>query len=109
VKRIFLIFLVLLNLFLMFRLVMSDQGVFGYLELRKDSARMQQELDQTKVQAEDLSHEIRLLKSNRDYLMDIIRKRMNYLGHDEIVYVFSGPSEDVADQHTGAAPHAGQD
>lgn len=108
-RRVFLILLIGLNFLLAFRLLAGDKGLFAYRELREDHQRMQERLAHADRRALELSQEIRLLKSDRDYLMDTIRKRMNYLAKDEIVYVFPDTQSDTSDPHAGAIKNADQD
>ncbi|GAB6176540.1 septum formation initiator family protein [Desulfobaculum senezii] len=108
-RRIFLVILILLNLTLGYRLLVGDQGLIAYRELREDHEQMTRRLAEAEQRARDLSREIRLLKSDRDYLKDTLRKRMNYLERDEIVYVFPDSQSDTPDTHPGAAIDADQD
>nr|WP_245168168.1 septum formation initiator family protein [Desulfobaculum xiamenense] len=101
--------LLVLNAFLGYRLLASDQGVFAYVKLREECGRMQDRLAEADRRARDLSREIRLLQFDRDYLKDTIRKRMNYLAQDEVVYVFPDAKTDSTDPHAGAATNANQD
>ncbi|MEF2231000.1 MAG: septum formation initiator family protein [Pseudodesulfovibrio sp.] len=87
--RILLVALLLfINLFLLFRLIWSDQGVFSYLELRNRYAVLQEKIDAVDKQSLDLSQEIRRLKSDKAYQEKVVRERMNFVKKDEILYIF---------------------
>lgn len=87
--RIILIALLLfINLFLVFRLIWSDQGVFAYLELKGRYELLQSKIDAVDEESLDLSQEIRRLKSDPAYQEKIIRERMNFVKKDEILYIF---------------------
>lgn len=105
-KRIFLGFLVVLNLVLGYRLLVGDQGWFGYLKLKREYQDMQRRLDQSRERARELSMEIRRLKTDPEFLQDAIRQRMNFVGPDETMYVFpEGEGEDAAHNSAGAQGH----
>lgn len=102
-KRIFLVFLVVLNLFLGYRLLAGDHGLFAYLDLKGDHDGMQQRLDAEGQRSRELSAEIRQLKSDSAYLENAIRQRMNYVGESETLYIFPDPQEEEgAPQRAGA-------
>ena len=87
--RILLVALLLfINLFLLFRLIWSDQGVFSYFELRNRYAFLQEKIDAVDKQSLDLSQEIRRLKSDKAYQEKVVRERMNFVKKDEILYIF---------------------
>ena len=80
--------LVVVNLFLLFRMIWSDQGVFAYLELKNRYEVLQSKIDTVDSKSLDLSQEIRRLKSDKAYQEKIIRERMNFVKQDEILYIF---------------------
>jgi len=80
--------LLIINLFLMFRLIWSDQGVFAYMELKTRYELLQSKIDGVDGKSLDLSQEIRRLKSDRAYQEKIVRERMNFVKKDEILYIF---------------------
>jgi len=81
-------FLLLINLFLMFRLIWSDQGVFAYMELKSRYETLQSKIDSVDVESLDLSQEIRRLKADKSYQEKIVRERMNFVKKDEVLYIF---------------------
>lgn len=87
-RRLFLGFLLILNLFLCYRLVAGGTGVFAYLDLRDRYRQMEARLAEADAKSRDLSREIRLLKTDREYLESRIRMRMNYVGDKETLYLF---------------------
>lgn len=80
--------LLLINLFLLFRLIWSDQGVFAYLELKNRYELLQARIDNVDSESLDLSQEIRRLKSDKAYQEKVIRERMNFVKKDEVLYIF---------------------
>ena len=81
-------FLLVLNAILGYRLVAGETGMFAYLELREHSEDMERRLHRAEDRSRDLSREIRLLKTDREYLESRIRVRMNYVGQGETLYLF---------------------
>jgi cell division protein FtsB len=87
--RILLVALLLfINLFLLFRLVWSDQGVFTYLELKNRYEALEEKIKSVDAESLDLSQEIRRLKSDKAYQEKVVRERMNFVKKDEILYIF---------------------
>lgn len=80
--------LLVINLFLLFRLIWSDQGVFAYLELKNRYEVLQTKIKGVDDESLDLSQEIRRLKSDKAYQEKVIRERMNFVKQDEILYIF---------------------
>ena len=80
--------LIFINLFLLFRLIWSDQGVFAYLELKSRYEVLQSKIDKVDKESLDLSQEIRRLKSDKTYQEKVVRERMNFVKKDEILYIF---------------------
>lgn len=101
--------LVAVNCLLAWRLLAGEQGLFAYLELRRSHERMQQRLDRADDRARDVSDAIRRLKSDPATVENEIRTRLNYVGRDEVMYVF--PEQDRLDaaNPAGAGPHEDQD
>ena len=82
------VLLVVINLFLLIRLIWSDQGIFAYLELKGRHDALQQKIDNVDAKSLDLSQEIRKLKSDKGYQEKIVRERMNFVKKDELLYIF---------------------
>lgn len=101
--------LVAVNCLLAWRLLAGEQGLFAYLELRHRHAEMQDRLQQADARSRDLSDAIRRLKSDPAGMENEIRTRLNYVGRDEVMYVF--PDQDAmadAANPPGAGPHEDQ-
>ena len=81
-----------LNIFLLYWLLWSEQGIFRYHELQNRYQALEskiQELDEKNVQ---LSQEIRMLQKDRQYIEKMIREQMNYVKENEILYLPENPS-----------------
>lgn len=87
-RLIFVALLVAINLFLLIRLIWSDQGVFAYLELKNRYEVLQAKIEAVDGRSLDLSQEIRKLKSDKGYQEKVVRERMNFVKKDEILYIF---------------------
>lgn len=97
-RRFLLAGLILFNIFLLYNLIWSDNGIFAYLELKNHQAQFKQRLDSINEKALDLSQEIRWLKTDRAFTEKMARSQMNYLKNDEILYQF--PPDPKADTTT---------
>jgi len=89
-RRILLGFLIFVNIVLLFRLVWTEHGLFAYMNMRKRSVKLQNQLQEVDVKSLELSKEIRRLKNDRSYQETVIRERMNYVKDSEVLYIFSG-------------------
>lgn len=87
-RRLIVCFLILLNLFFLYRLLLSDQGVFTYFELREKYDDLSGRTQAANDRSLNLSNEIRWLKSDEVYQERIVRTHMNYLGKNETLYRF---------------------
>ncbi|MBI9110156.1 septum formation initiator family protein [Maridesulfovibrio ferrireducens] len=87
-RRLLLGLLVLINVVLLLRLGLSEQGVFGYLELDRKVQELELKIEDADSRTLELSREIRRLKSDRAYQEKIIRSRMNYVKENELLYIF---------------------
>ena len=101
-RRLLLAFLLAINAILLYRLIWSDtQGVLAYKTLKERHAVLEariKELDEKNVA---LSREIRLLQSDEKYLEKIIRKHLNFVKDNEILYIFPN-TKDTAKTGAGA-------
>ena len=77
-----------LNVFLLYRVVFSDHGIFAYRELKTRYVELEEKIQVLNDVSLELSQEIRLLKSDRRHIEQIIRQQMNFVKEDETVYVF---------------------
>ena len=89
-RRILLGVLVVVNVVLLFRLIWSEHGVIAYMNMRKRSAMLEDQLREVDGRSLDLSKEIRRLKNDRSYQEKVIREHMNYVKENEVLYIFSG-------------------
>lgn len=105
-RRVLLGLLVVINLVLIIRLGLSEQGFFGYMELDDKVKELERKIDAADNRTIELSREIRRLKSDRAYQEKIIRSRMNYVKENEVLYIFP---ETGKDKSQGAASDAKQD
>ena len=87
-RRTLLSALVVFNLFLLYNLVWSENGIFAYLDLKSRHAQLVKNLETLEERSLDLSQEIRWLKSDRTFTEKMARSRMNYLKDNEILYQF---------------------
>ncbi len=87
-RRFLLAGLIFFNIFLLYNLIWSDNGIFAFLELRARHAQLKEHLDSVNDKSLDLSQEIRWLKTDRAFTEKMARAQMNYLKDSEILYQF---------------------
>lgn len=87
-RRVLFGLLVILNLYLLLSMIWGGGGLFAYLDLDERYAGLEVELSELTQTSLGLSREIRDLTSNPEHQRQVVRERMNYVGADEILYIF---------------------
>ncbi len=100
-NRLLLGLIAVLNILFLYRILLSDQGIFGYLDLRKRNHALEQRIDELHTKTMQLSEEIRLLQSDSGFIEKMIREQLNFVKENEVLYDFSGV--------TPSAPSPGAD
>ena len=87
-RRFLLTALIFFNVFLLYNLIWSDNGIFAYLELKARHQQLKERLEAINDHSLDLSQEIRWLKTDQAFTEKMARSQMNYLKENEILYQF---------------------
>ena len=87
-KPFFLALVLLLNAALFSRLMWGENSIYAWKALREKQNDISQELTQLDERRAALSREIRLLKTDPDYVEKVIRQRLNYVRKNEVLYLF---------------------
>lgn len=87
-KMLFLVLLLLLNAALFSRLMWGSGSIHSWYALKEKHSEVSQELCALNEKRAALSREIRLLKTDPDYVEKVIRQRLNYVRENEILYLF---------------------
>ncbi len=77
-----------LNVALLGALVWGDQGIMAYRALKEQCLALDYRVKSLDEQNVALSREIRLLQSDEKYIEKMIRKRLNFVRDNEILYIF---------------------
>ena len=93
-KLLFLVLIVLLNAALLFRLLWGAGSIYSWYALKEKQTEVSQELVELNEKRAALSREIRLLKTDPDYVEKVIRQRLNYVRKNEILYLFDKNRQD---------------
>lgn len=80
--------LVVLNVLLLARLLLSGQSIFAYSRLEDRHEELSRRLEAAEARNVELTREIKRLKSDRKYQEKVVRERLNFVRKDEILYVF---------------------
>ena len=88
-RQIFLCLSLLCNAVLVYKLVWSDDGIMAYQKMKDQYSISEQKIIELDNKNLTLSQEIRLLQSDDKYIDAMIRKRLNFVKEDEILYIFS--------------------
>ena len=104
-KMLFLVFLVLLNAALFSRLMWGTGSIHSWYALKEKQSEVSQELQSLNAKRAALSREIRLLKTDPDYVEKVIRQRLNYVRDNEVLYIFDKPRQgDSPEKGTESKP-----
>ncbi len=87
-RHLFLLLLAGGNIFLLYLLCISDQGIHAYLEMSRRHERLVYGMQEAEDHSRRLSREIRWLKSNKKYMEQVIRSKTNFVKEDEVLYLF---------------------
>lgn len=95
------IFSLLLNVVLVYRLVWSEQGLMTYQSLKEQYQALENRVRELDEHNLALSQEIRRIQTDDAYLEKMIRQRFNslYVRDNEILYLFP---DTLATPRTGA-------
>ncbi len=97
-RRVLFGLLVILNLYLLLTLIWGKGGFIAYLELDEHYNRLETRLEEYKLESLDLSREIRGLTSDPEQQRQVVRERMNYMGENEFLYIFSSKADALANE-----------
>ncbi|WP_072697682.1 FtsB family cell division protein [Desulfovibrio litoralis] len=105
-RQIFLAISLMINLVLVYKLVWSDDGIIAYQAMKQKYLVLQQKVKDLDEKNLLLSQEIRFLQTDGKYLEMTIRKRLNFVKENELLYIFSDNST-AADKalNPGAEPN----
>ena len=78
----------IINFLLFFFMVWGQNGLLAFKELKVQLAKLQATKVELDAQNLQLSHEIRLLKTDKSYQEKMIRQRLRYIRNNELVYIF---------------------
>lgn len=85
--RIFFTLLLMLNIFLCWRLFGHDDGWRSYQDLQSRRNALLQQIAEVEEKNVDLSREIRRLRNDHEYVASVIRVEMHYLRPNEVLYI----------------------
>lgn len=85
-----------LNALLLWALIWGNTGYLAYKDLEREHTALGERIAALNVQWRALDREIKLLQSDPRYLEHVIRKRLNFVKDNEILYIF--PEEKIDEQ-----------
>lgn len=106
VRRVAFAICVLLNFVLLYGLIWGQQGAIAYKRLKEQCLRLERQVVELDASNLALSKEILLLKNDEKYVEKMIRKRLNFVRNNEILYIFP---EQAKTTSSGATPHEAKD
>ena len=94
----------LLDLALLAKMLWGDTGLLEYVNLKNKLEELRAEIVQLDASNLELSKEIRLLQTDRQYMEKMVRQKLHYLRDNETVYIFASSS----DKNPGAKANVGK-
>lgn len=76
------------NVFFAWKLLWGDTGVVAYRNLQREYVEQDTRIAALNAANLELSREIKLLQADSKYIEQTIRKRLNYVKDNEILYIF---------------------
>ena len=87
--RVFLFLLIgVIDTSLFYFMIWGPKGLNVYHELQKQLDDLQKQKAVLDAKTLQLSHEIRLLKTDNDFQEKMIRQKLRYIRNNELVYIF---------------------
>ena len=84
-----------LNLLLGWAILWGDNGVVAYRHLKQEYAALSGRIESLQADNLELSREIKLLQNDPRFIEQTIRKRLNFIKDNELLYIFP---DDQAEQ-----------
>ncbi|WP_461833369.1 FtsB family cell division protein [Desulfothermus sp.] len=85
--KISIIFLLFVNIFLLYKFTMSPTGIFYYLTLKKIKENYEKKIQHLNLHNIELSQKIQLIKNNKEFQEKIIRQRLHFGRKNEFIYI----------------------
>lgn len=86
-KKVVIILLAVINITLIYQIIFSENNIRKYFILKDKMFFLQEKVDKLKNKNRLISTEILMLRNNRTYKKFILRKELNYIKKDEILYL----------------------
>ncbi|SDN48378.1 Septum formation initiator [Desulfonauticus submarinus] len=86
-KKVVIILLAVINITLIYQIIFSENNIRKYFILKDKMVFLQEKVDKLKNKNRLISAEILMLRNNPTYKKFILRKELNYIKKDEILYL----------------------
>ncbi|WP_456324340.1 FtsB family cell division protein [Desulfonauticus submarinus] len=86
-KKVIIFLLAVINIALIYQIIFSENNIRKYFILKDKMFLLQEKVDKLKNKNRLISTEILMLRNNRTYKQFILRKELNYIKKDEILYL----------------------
>lgn len=86
--RLFIVFLLIINALMLYKLFWTQSGVFHLTEIKSAYEEIDKQNQELIQENKQLSQTIRALRKNEKYLKEAIRKEMRYVQDNEVIYFF---------------------
>lgn len=99
-----LIFLGVCNVALFGKMIWGSTGILEFRQLKKQYSELRERINTLDAENMALSRDIRLLRTDKQYMEKMIRQRLHYLRDNETVYLFATRAQ----SRTGAVSDDGK-
>ena len=82
------VLLAVFNIALLGKVIWGQTGLLEYKSLKQQLAELQTRSKLLDIENLNLSNEIRMLKTDNNYMEKVIRRQLHFLRDNEIVYIF---------------------
>ncbi|MFN2342236.1 MAG: septum formation initiator family protein [Desulfonatronovibrio sp.] len=86
--RIFIILLLMLNAFMVYKLFWTSEGFFHLKEIKQSYYDLEHKNQKLIEENKELSRQIMALRDDEEYIMESVRKEMRYVRENEVIYFF---------------------
>lgn len=83
----FMLILVIINIFLIYKIFDTESGIPAYRDLNKKIVDVQSKIDETNKTNRHMSSEIRSLKKDDAYVARLIKRELFYVSDNELMYI----------------------
>jgi cell division protein FtsB len=91
--RLLIAVLLMLNVFMFYKLIWTESGALHYLEIKSAYEELEEKNQALIEENKQLSRTIMALRNDKTQIEEAVRKEMRYVKDNEVIYFFSEDHE----------------